>query len=210
MLTENFYTMIAAVLHGGSDFPGDLYVAVGQGERAWDTLPPDVGRDVRGLTSELARKKVEERNITYLNEDGSTSADPTPRLRIEVAFAVNEAIGSLRECGLYGGRASETPESGTILSYYIHPLIEKTATMSLERVIRVDLSPSEVVAGSRVTRFMGNVITQEVHDLDNEQSRCQIGEIRVDRRYYFTTVEQATAAGYDRCAYCFGKELSFR
>ena len=210
MLTENFYTLIAAILKGESNFPGDLYIAVGEGEKAWDTIPPDVGRTVKALTGEIARKEVNTREVIYLDEDGAESRDPTPRIRLVVDFAVEEAIGSLRECGLYGVKASETPGSGTLLSYYIHPRIEKTNAMTLQRAIHIDLTPREVAEGSRVTRYLGNVRTEEVHDLDNLNGNCQIDEIRPDHRYYFATVDQAAALGYDPCAFCFGRNRSLR
>jgi hypothetical protein len=210
MLTENFYTMIAAVLKGERNVPGDLYIAVGEGKPDWDTIPPDVGRDAEALTNELTRKLVSARDITYLSEDGSTSRDPTPHIRLVVDFGLAEAIGSLRECGVYGIDASEAPGSGTLLSYYIHPLVSKTGTMTLRRAIQIDLTPRGVAEGSRVTRYAANVRTEELHDMENLTGNCQIEEIRPDHRYYFATLEQATAAGYDLCAYCFGRSRSLR
>jgi|GEM_PF-1553653 len=210
MLTENFYTMIATMLTGSTAVPGDLYVAVGIGDKTWDTIPPDVNRSVMKLTRELARKRVTEKDITFLDVDGKPSKGPTTRLSISVRFGDGEAIGSLRECGLYGGGATDAADSGTLLSYYRHPVIAKTAAMSLQRVIRLDLSPSQVVAGSRVTRYLANVRTEELHDLENPNFNCQIDEIREDYRYYFATVEAALAVGYDRCGYCFGRALSAR
>ena len=60
------------------------------------------------------------------------------------------------------------------------------------------------------TRLLGNSGSREVHDLDNEKPRCQIAEIRPDRRFYFTSIDQAEKLGYDFCAYCFGKQRSRR
>ncbi len=210
MLTENFYTMIATMLTGAKEVPGDLYIAVGIGDKTWDTIPPDFNRGVEKLTRELARKRVSGKDITFLDADIKPSKEPTACLSIAVTFGDREAVGSLRECGLYGGRATDAPDSGMLLSYYRHPVIAKTAAMSLQRVIRLDLSPSQVVPGSRVTRYLANVRTEELHDLEHPNFNCQIGEIREDYRYYFATVEAALAVGYDRCGYCFGRALSTR
>lgn len=210
MLTESFYTMIAAMLKGESGFPGNLYIAVGEGNRNWDTIPPDPGRTIRSLTREVARKKVDTGTIIYLNPNGSTSRNPTPHIRMAVDFGNGEAVAGLRECGLYGGDASDTARSGTLLAYYVHPVINKTALMTLQRAIRINLTPAEVVAGSLATRFLANVKTEELHDLNNTNPNCQISEMRVDYRHYFATIEQALALGYDRCAYCFGRNLSQR
>lgn len=55
-------------------------------------------------------------------------------------------------------------------------------------------------------RFVGNSSTNEVHDLDNEKTQCQIDEIKADHIVTFIpdTLAQAHAQGYDNCAYCIG------
>ncbi len=64
--------------------------------------------------------------------------------------------------------------------------------------------------GKERTRYLGNSGKRELHDLENTKPRCQIDEIRPDHRVYFKTQREAQAAGYDYCAYCFGKEKSKR
>lgn len=59
-------------------------------------------------------------------------------------------------------------------------------------------------------RFLGNRNPghMEVHDLDNEDVRCQIDEvIRARHAVVFSpdTVAQAHREGYDNCAYCLGR-----
>lgn len=56
-------------------------------------------------------------------------------------------------------------------------------------------------------KFMGNTNKKEVHDLDNEQTNCQIDEIiRAGHRITFNpdTVDEARSQGYDRCHWCLG------
>jgi hypothetical protein len=56
-------------------------------------------------------------------------------------------------------------------------------------------------------RFCGNTNTTEVHDLDNEQTNCQIDEIIAAghaRTFSPDTLEQAHREGYDNGAYCIG------
>ncbi len=57
-------------------------------------------------------------------------------------------------------------------------------------------------------RYLGNSAKREVHDLSKTTKRCQLDEIRPDHRVYFKTQKEATEAGYDYCAYCFGKDKS--
>jgi hypothetical protein len=45
----------------------------------------------------------------------------------------------------------------------------------------------------------------EVHDLDNEQTKCQIDEIiKAGHDKPYTSLSSAHADGYDNCAHCLG------
>ena len=49
----------------------------------------------------------------------------------------------------------------------------------------------------------GNASSNEVHDLDNEQTTRQIDEIiKAGNDRPFNTLSAAHAAGYDNCAWC--------
>jgi hypothetical protein len=60
------------------------------------------------------------------------------------------------------------------------------------------------------TQFLGNSGNREVHDLKNAKKGCGIDRISPDHRVFFRTAEDAIKAGYDCCAYCFGKAKSKR
>jgi len=54
-------------------------------------------------------------------------------------------------------------------------------------------------------QFLGNENTTEAHDLDNEQTNCQIDEIiRAGHDRPFNSLGAAHAQGYDNCHYCVG------
>jgi len=57
-------------------------------------------------------------------------------------------------------------------------------------------------------RYLGNINTMEVHDLDNEDTSpngCQIDEIiRAGHERPYTSLSAAHAAGYDNCDKCLG------
>lgn len=54
-------------------------------------------------------------------------------------------------------------------------------------------------------RYLANTSKTEVHDLDNEQTNCQIDEIiRAGNDKPYTSQKTANDAGYDNCAYCIG------
>jgi hypothetical protein len=62
----------------------------------------------------------------------------------------------------------------------------------------------------RTTRYLGNSASRELHDLDNEKPGCRIDKIRFDHCVNFKAVKVATHAGYDFCAFCFGRDKSKR
>lgn len=54
-------------------------------------------------------------------------------------------------------------------------------------------------------KYLGNVNTMEVHDLDSESTNCQIDEIIAaghDRPY--DSISDAHDDGHDNCHYCVG------
>lgn len=54
-------------------------------------------------------------------------------------------------------------------------------------------------------RFLGNIHTMEVHDLDNEKPQCQIDTIiGAGNETPFHTLQAAKAAGYDNGHWCIG------
>lgn len=59
-------------------------------------------------------------------------------------------------------------------------------------------------------RYLGNRAKQELHDLNNTKPGCQVDEIKQNQRQYFASQREGVSAGYDLCAYCFGKESSKR
>ena len=60
----------------------------------------------------------------------------------------------------------------------------------------------------RVTRYLGNSSSRELHDLKNEKRQCRINKIRFDNAVNFKSIKQAEKSGYDFCAYCFSREMS--
>lgn len=194
------------MLKSGPQSGGPLSIAIGRGETAWDQAPPVLRRNVASLANELARKAIAPEDISYITPSGETSSRPTSRLRLQTTLTPGEGTGTLRECGLWAGEGS----GALLLAYFIHSRIEKRAEDTLARSIQLDLTPGRPLAQEIVTRYLGNSKSEEFHDLENETRTCQLDEIRIDRRHYFATVDEALNLGYDYCGFCFGRELSER
>jgi len=208
VLTDNFYAALMARLVDAACAGGGFYIAVGGGDAGWDRNPPLLERRRARLANELARKAVAARDVRFLDASGADTQTASARLRLRARFEPGEANGTLRELGLFSLTGIER-DSGTLLSYFVHGPIEKTATMVLERVLHLDLTP-RAVGGVQPTRFLGNSKSREVHDLENQRLACQLDEILFDRRIFFGSVGQAVALGYDFCAFCFGRGQSRR
>lgn len=210
MLTDQFYVQLAGLIKGGLQGWSPLYIAVGGGDAQWDTRISTPDRSTLVLTDEILRKPVAPDAIVYLDEEGEAASGPGAVIRLQARFDAGEATGTLRECGLFAGSDSDQINTGVLLAYFIHPRIEKTADMALNRSIVLNLSPQKTILQGHLSSYLGNVISEELHNLENEKPGCQIDEIRSDRRAYFSSPEQAIGVGYDYCAFCFGKELSRR
>jgi hypothetical protein len=209
MLTNLCYTQLAVLLRNACQQNAGLYMAIGAGQDEWDLNPPTHQREIIALNSELVRKAVSFESMTFLDGNNQVIESESPRLRIQVDFLPDEGEGTVRECGLFIG-ADQHPDSGILLSYFMHPRIDKNSQMKLLRRIDLDFTPRSSGPGQVATRYLGNSKSREFHDLDNAQPGCRIDAIRFDRRIYFASTDQATALGYDYCAYCFGRELSQR
>ncbi len=207
-MTDAFYVALASKLISGGASEPALYLAVGGGDPAWDRNPPLLLRGVTRLANEIARKPVESEHLSFLDSTGAEAPTATPHLRVRLRFESGDANGTLREVGLFA-QASGARNSGTLLSYFVHAPIEKSAEMNLERTLHVNLMP-RAVTGAQPTRYLGNSHSREVHDVENRKADCRLDKIRFDRRIFFGTVEQAVELGYDRCAFCFGRAQSKR
>lgn len=57
----------------------------------------------------------------------------------------------------------------------------------------------------KLKRYLGNLNSLEVHDTSNEQSGCQLDEIKPEHRKWYDTLQEAKAdKPYDNCAWCLG------
>lgn len=52
--------------------------------------------------------------------------------------------------------------------------------------------------------YLGNLKSNEFHDLANEKAQCQIPEILAQKFFSPDTVEQAIAEGFEPCFFCIG------
>ncbi len=138
--------LVANLLKNHPGMKGVLYLAVGEGAEKWDENPPNEEPSTRQLVKEIFRKSIDPTRGMSYSEEAKT-------LIINIEFGPDEAVGTLREFGLFGGDATDTINSGFLINYKIHPKIEKTTPKILRRTIY--LSFGEEAKEIRVPRLLG-------------------------------------------------------
>jgi beta-lactam-binding protein with PASTA domain len=133
--------LVAGLLRNQDGLNGIQYLAVGTGDPQWDSHPPTPDRRTKRLVNEIYRKAI--RPFEHMNYDAGTG-----RLEIRVSFAEHEAPGPLREFGLFGGHASAWANTGTLINYVIHPVIDKVQPILLDREIYLMIRSDSALNGT--------------------------------------------------------------
>lgn len=133
--------LMAALMKRQEGMQGILYLAVGEGEKIWDDSLPGPSADASKLSHEWIRQAVQPEQIVFIDANGQPTDMPSEHLEITVtlngATLVTGGVKSLREFGLFGGDATEKPDSGYLINYVIHPRIDFMPKATLTRQMRL-------------------------------------------------------------------------
>lgn len=114
---------------------GFTFLAVGIGDPGWDPMsPPAPVGDETVLHNEIERKGFSD--IYFVDGSGLPTPSVTDTVDFVATFSEGEAVGALVELGTYGGDATITKDSGTLVDYITFPVINKSPTATLTFVIR--------------------------------------------------------------------------
>ncbi len=126
-----------------NDFPNGIqFMAVGQGDEAWDsTGPPAADESDTDLVNRFAPEiEVSALQIDFLNETDQPTVTPTNRLQITATLSPGYPAPiaplntyPLREFGLFGRAGG----ADYMINYIRHPAIHKDAAATLIRVVRL-------------------------------------------------------------------------
>lgn len=100
-----------------------MAVGVGPVPSGYNVLSPPSVVGFETLAGELARVRLEGRNFLDALDEPTTAVTSTPSLT--AAFGENEAVGTLREVGLFGGPEAATANSGILTNYKAFSPISK-------------------------------------------------------------------------------------
>lgn len=155
LIVQNCNVLLAALLKRQEGMQGILYWAIGQGDGAWDSSCPSPSSGDSRLCKEVARLALAPDRIVYLDDSEQAIASPSDCLEISAEFsgATFARGGSqpLREFGLFGGDATDQPDTGFMIDYVIHPCINLTPDWTLHRKLRLAFGavaiPQEYLTG---------------------------------------------------------------
>lgn len=126
LVTYRALDLFARLLANQTGLNGPLYWAVGEGDSAWDAGAPKLDARITRLRREIYRKALDP--VNEIRYDAETRT-----LHLEIRFESDEAVGTLREFGIFGGDATGAPNSGYLVNYKTHDKIEKKEGDVLER-----------------------------------------------------------------------------
>lgn len=144
LVAENLVTLDASVLLArlmkdpSDPAAGVAYFALGLGDDGtWDLFnPPAPTDDTEQLVSEIARVPIT-RAVFIDPLTGLETTTPTNIVDFDFDVTEAEAVGRLVECGLVGGDATTTANSGTLITYRTFGVISKSSTMVLSFTYRL-------------------------------------------------------------------------
>jgi hypothetical protein len=189
------------------------------------------GKGLPKLTVTLVddkKKWIEEAGFACTDGDGYFRLTVKPPRTVQPASDIKEAAATAASERMSAFAARDTTKATSERGVFIHVASPDGAMLYLDadgltpklgevvyREIIIDgdgceCTPPGGKEPATDGRYLGNMSTHELHDLNNTKSRCQIDEIKEGQRQYFSNQKEARAAGYDFCAYCFGKEKSKR
>jgi hypothetical protein len=116
---------------------GISFLGVGSGNESWDPFdPPAPTTSQTLLENEFYRKSIS--TSTFVDPQ---TAEPTTNhtniVDYATTFSESEAVGPIMELSLFGGDASTTIDTGTMINWRTFPVINKTNAMTLTIIFRI-------------------------------------------------------------------------
>jgi hypothetical protein len=144
-IQDVFSTLLAALCKGEAGYSRISYMGIGSGLVGWDTTAPTKSLQATSLTTEFFRKAVAPADMIFIDPttDLDTGGTPSPKMEITVTLDYADAIGALREFGLFGGTATTSLNSGQMVNWISHGRIDKDGSMQIVRKVRLEFRTDE-------------------------------------------------------------------
>lgn len=138
IVTLSASVLLARLMKDPSDpAAGVAYFALGSGNPSWDKFNPPAAVDTQEeLEAEISR--VAPTAVTFIDpQTGLPSVTPTNVVDWDFDFMESDAVGFLCEAALFGGDATLSANSGTMITFKTFPVISKTSTMTISFTYRL-------------------------------------------------------------------------
>lgn len=175
-IVDSAWPLIAGLLKNDPGLRGILFWAVGAGRAAWDTAHASVDNATVRLVDEVDRLPVG--SMVYMGRDGSPSLSPTACIEVGAAFTWGQDR-VLREFGIFGGDATPSRNSGTLINYVIHPPLSIASGASLTRRLRFTFRPDTGLARPDVpAHWLGGMPAEHIDGV-GEASAVLLGQVGI-------------------------------
>ncbi len=135
LIVSSAWPLVAALLRKEPNAIGISFCAVGEGDSAWDRTVPRPTAETARLYREIARSAVALTEMRYIDAAGHPARGWTHRLELTITISPSSNPRTVREFGLFGGDATSTPNTGRLINYAVHPVIELRANQKLTTTI---------------------------------------------------------------------------
>jgi hypothetical protein len=139
-IQNSFLSLLAAWCRAESGYARIGFMGIGSGLVGWDTTPPSKPYSQSQLTTEYYRLTIPQGDIVFIDPSTNVPTGGTPSSKIEVTVSIGtgDANGTMREFGLFGGQATSSLDSGSMVNWVIHDRIDKDASFELQRKVRIE------------------------------------------------------------------------
>ena len=139
-IQNTFSTLLASLCKAESGYGALTYMAIGSGQVSWDSSTPSQPYATTELETEYFRKAIDPADMIYIDPVTNISTGGTPSSKIEIAVTLEsaDAIGTMREFGLFGGTATTTLDSGELVNWVVHNKVDKDTSVELQRIVRIE------------------------------------------------------------------------
>ena len=130
--------LIARLLKDPTEPDGGItFLGVGSGNDSWDPFdPPAPTTSQTLLENEFFRKSISK--TTFVDpQSGEPTTVATNVVDYATTFSESEAVGPIMELALFGGEATSTLNTGTMVNWRTFPVINKTNAMTLTIIFRI-------------------------------------------------------------------------
>ena len=149
LIVSSAWPLVTALLRKEPNALGISFCAVGEGESSWDTTPAQPSVETTRLHREIARAPLSLADMRYIDGAGRPARTWTHRLELTVVIPATPSARHVREFGLVGGDATPSANTGRLINYAVHPVIELRANQKLTRTIRLNFRPGGSAIGEQ-------------------------------------------------------------